>query len=72
MLVAEPASLSANPIQSDGGTVGEKNRSSDSEDSRAEDMKVLMVSSSRSDRAEARVSSSAYESRCIMQSSLLR
>ncbi|XP_040016874.2 zinc finger CCCH domain-containing protein 14 isoform X2 [Gasterosteus aculeatus] len=62
-VAVEPASLSANPIQSDGGTVGEKNRSSDSEDSRAEDMKVLMVSSSRSDRAEARVSSSAYESR---------
>ncbi|KAL6096060.1 zc3h14 [Pungitius sinensis] len=62
-VAVEPASLSANPFQSDGGIVAEKNRSSDSEDSRAEELKILTVSSSRSDRTEARVSSSAHESR---------
>ncbi|KAM8831272.1 zinc finger CCCH domain-containing protein 14 isoform 2-T2 [Spinachia spinachia] len=62
-VAVEPASLSANPFQSDGGSVAEKNRSSDSEDSRADELKVLAVSSSRSDRTEARVSSSAHESR---------
>ncbi|XP_054474986.1 zinc finger CCCH domain-containing protein 14 isoform X2 [Anoplopoma fimbria] len=62
-VAVEPASLSAHPLQSDGGTVAGKNRSSVSEDSRAEELKVLTVSSSRSDRTEARVSSSAHESR---------
>ncbi|XP_070781686.1 zinc finger CCCH domain-containing protein 14 [Enoplosus armatus] len=61
-VAVEPASL-RHQLQSDGGTVAGKSRSSVSEDSRAEESKVLMVSSSRSDRTEARVSSSAHESR---------
>ncbi|XP_068432903.1 zinc finger CCCH domain-containing protein 14 isoform X2 [Clinocottus analis] len=62
-VAVEPASLSGNPIQSDDDILSGKNRSSLSEDSRAEELKVLTVSSSRSDRTEARVSSSAHESR---------
>lgn len=61
-VAGEPASL-RNQLQSDSGALTGKNRSSVSEDSRAEEMKVLTVSSSRSDRTEARVSSSAHESR---------
>lgn len=68
LLVTEPASLSGHQLQSDSGPVAGKSRSSLSEDSRAEELKVLTVSSSRSDRTEARVSSSAHESRCLMQS----
>ncbi|KAL7388024.1 hypothetical protein ABVT39_005555 [Epinephelus coioides] len=62
-VAVEPASLSRHQLQSDGGTVAGRSRSSVSEDGRAEELKVLTVSSSRSDRTEARVSSSAYESR---------
>lgn len=65
MVVTEPASLRQ---QSDSGAVAGKSRSSVSEDGRAEESRVLTVSSSRSDRIEARVSSSAHESRCIMES----
>lgn len=63
MIVTEPASLK-NQLQSDGGAAPGKSRSSVSEDTKAEESKVLTVSSSRSDRTEARVSSSAHESRC--------
>ncbi|XP_034383923.1 zinc finger CCCH domain-containing protein 14 isoform X2 [Cyclopterus lumpus] len=62
-VAVEPASLSGNPIQFDGDTLAGTDRSSISEDGRAEELKVLTVSSSRSDRTEARVSSSAHESR---------
>ncbi|XP_029281039.1 zinc finger CCCH domain-containing protein 14 isoform X3 [Cottoperca gobio] len=62
-VAVEPASLSEPELQSDNGTVAGRSRSSVSEDSRAEELKVLAVSSSRSDRTEARVSSSAHESR---------
>ncbi|XP_042359199.1 zinc finger CCCH domain-containing protein 14 isoform X2 [Plectropomus leopardus] len=62
-VAVEPASLSRHQLQSDGGTVAGRSRSSVSEDGRAEELKLLTVSSSRSDRTEARVSSSAYESR---------
>ncbi|XP_076613148.1 zinc finger CCCH domain-containing protein 14 isoform X3 [Chaetodon auriga] len=61
-VAVEPASL-RNPLQSDGGTAAGRSRSSVSEDGKAEESKVLTVSSSRSDRTEARVSSSAHESR---------
>ncbi|XP_027140397.1 zinc finger CCCH domain-containing protein 14 [Larimichthys crocea] len=61
-VAVEPASL-RHQLQSDGGAAAGKSRSSVSEDGRAEDTKVLTVSSSRSDRTEARVSSSAHESR---------
>ncbi|KAI3364336.1 hypothetical protein L3Q82_011131 [Scortum barcoo] len=62
MVVTEPASL-RHQLQSDSSAAIGKSRSSVSEDSRAEEPRVLMVSSSRSDRTEARVSSSAHESR---------
>ncbi|KAM6906113.1 zinc finger CCCH domain-containing protein 14 isoform 1-T1 [Lycodopsis pacificus] len=62
-VAVEPASLSRDELQSDGDAVAGKNRASVSEDGRAEELKVLTVSSSRSDRTEARVSSSAHESR---------
>ncbi|XP_059213198.1 zinc finger CCCH domain-containing protein 14 isoform X2 [Centropristis striata] len=62
-VAVEPASLSRHQLQSESGAVAGKSRSSVNEDSRAEDLKVLTVSSSRSDRTEARVSSSAHESR---------
>lgn len=62
MVFTEPESL-RHELQSDSGTVAGKSRSSVSEDGRAEELKVLTVSSSRSDRTEARVSSSAHESR---------
>ncbi|XP_020494478.2 zinc finger CCCH domain-containing protein 14 isoform X1 [Labrus bergylta] len=61
-VAVEPASL-RNPLQSDIGAVSGRSRSSVSEDGRAEELKVLTVSSSRSDRTDARVSSSAHESR---------
>ncbi|XP_018549979.1 zinc finger CCCH domain-containing protein 14 isoform X1 [Lates calcarifer] len=61
-VAVEPASL-RHQLQSDSSTVPGKSRSSVSEDSRTEELKVLTVSSSHSDRTEARVSSSAYESR---------
>lgn len=67
MVVTEPASMK-HQLQSDSGAVAGKSRSSVSEDIRAEELKVLTVSSSRSDRTEARVSSSAHENRCLMQS----
>ncbi|XP_045917134.1 zinc finger CCCH domain-containing protein 14 isoform X3 [Micropterus dolomieu] len=60
-VAVEPASLK-HQLQSDSGAVASKSRSSVSEDSRADELKVLTVSSSRSDRTEARVSSSAHES----------
>ncbi|KAF7669123.1 hypothetical protein LDENG_00240980 [Lucifuga dentata] len=61
-VAVEPASLK-NPLQSDSSTATVKSRSSVSEDSRAEDLKVLTVSSTRTDRTETRVSSSEHESR---------
>ncbi|XP_074542043.1 zinc finger CCCH domain-containing protein 14 [Halichoeres trimaculatus] len=61
-VAVEPASL-RNQLQSDSCTVSGRSRSSVSDDSRAEELKVLTVSSSRSDRTDARVSSSAHESR---------
>ncbi|XP_070844023.1 zinc finger CCCH domain-containing protein 14 isoform X2 [Chaetodon trifascialis] len=61
-VAVEPASL-RNPLQADGGAPAGRSRSSVSEDGKAEESKVLTVSSSRSDRTEARVSSSAHESR---------
>ncbi|XP_070705117.1 zinc finger CCCH domain-containing protein 14 isoform X2 [Pempheris klunzingeri] len=61
-VAVEPASL-RHQLQSDSGNVAGKSRSSLSEDSRADELKVLTVSSSRSDRTEARVSSSGHESR---------
>lgn len=64
MVIVEPASL-RHQLQSDGGTVGAKSRSSASEDGRTEELKLLTVSSSHFDRTEARVSSSAHESRCL-------
>ncbi|XP_051265435.1 zinc finger CCCH domain-containing protein 14 isoform X1 [Dicentrarchus labrax] len=61
-VAVEPASLK-HQLPSDSAAVIGKSRSSVSEDSRPEEAKVLAVSSSRSDRTEARVSSSAHESR---------
>lgn len=66
MVVPEPGSL-RQQLQSDSGAVAVKNRLSASEDSREEESKVLTVSSSRSDRTEERVSSSAHESRSQIQ-----
>lgn len=62
-VAVEPASLSRHELTSDGDTVAGKSHSSIIEDSRAEEFKVLTVSSSRSDKTEARVSSSAHENR---------
>lgn len=59
----EPAASGKNQLQSDSSTATVKSSSSVNSDSRAEDLKGLTVSSSRSDRTEARVSSSAHESR---------
>lgn len=61
-VAVEPASLK-HQLQSDSGAVPVKSRSSVGENGRAEESKALTVSSSRSDRTEARVSSSAHESR---------
>ncbi|XP_056219563.1 zinc finger CCCH domain-containing protein 14 isoform X2 [Seriola aureovittata] len=61
-VAVEPASLK-HQLQSDSSTVAGKSRSSVSEESRTEELKVLTVSSSHFDRTEARVSSSAHESR---------
>lgn len=61
-VAVEPASL-RHQLQSDSGAVAGRSHSSVSEDSKAEELKVLTVSSSRSDRTDARVSSSAHESR---------
>ncbi|XP_034555598.1 zinc finger CCCH domain-containing protein 14 isoform X2 [Notolabrus celidotus] len=61
-VAVEPASL-RHQLQSDSGAVAGRSRSSVSDDSRAEELKFLTVSSSRSDRTDARVSSSAHESR---------
>ncbi|XP_069552754.1 zinc finger CCCH domain-containing protein 14 isoform X1 [Brachyistius frenatus] len=61
-VAGEPPSLKQ-PLPSDSGTVAGRTRSAAGENSRAEESKVLAVSSSRSDRTEARVSSSAHESR---------
>ncbi|XP_067338895.1 zinc finger CCCH domain-containing protein 14 isoform X2 [Channa argus] len=60
-VAVEPAPLK-HQLQSDSGTGAGKTRSV-SEHSRTEESKVLTVSSSGSDRAEARVSSSAHDSR---------
>lgn len=65
IIVLEPASLKYQ-LQSDSGTVAEKSRSYVGENSRADESKVLTVSSSRSDRIEARVSSSAHEKRLLI------
>ncbi|KAM9839950.1 zinc finger CCCH domain-containing protein 14 [Aulostomus maculatus] len=61
-VAVEPASL-RHELQSDSSTVTAKPRLSVIDDSRMEDSKALAVSSSRSDRSEARVSSSAHENR---------
>ncbi|XP_047429183.1 zinc finger CCCH domain-containing protein 14 isoform X2 [Mugil cephalus] len=61
-VAGEPAPLKCQ-LQSDSAPVAGKSRSFVGENSRAEELKVLTVSSSRSDRTEARVSSSAHESR---------
>ncbi|KAM3602856.1 uncharacterized protein V6R79_012170 [Siganus canaliculatus] len=61
-VAVEPASL-RQQLQSDGSAAPGRSRSSVSEDDRVEELKALAVSSSRSDRTEARVSSSAHESR---------
>lgn len=63
VVVTEPASLT-HQLQSDSDPLAGKSRSSVSEDGNAEESKVLTVSSSRTERTEARVSSSAHESRC--------
>lgn len=63
VVVTEPASLT-HELQSDSDPVAGKSRSSVSEDGRVEELKVLTVSSSHAERTEARVSSSAHESRC--------
>uniref|UniRef100_A0A1A7Y7G6 Zinc finger CCCH domain-containing protein 14 n=2 Tax=Iconisemion striatum TaxID=60296 RepID=A0A1A7Y7G6_9TELE len=60
-VAGEPASLKQ--LQSDGVTLTGKSHSSAGENGRAEELKVLTVSSSRSDKTEAPVSSSAFESR---------
>lgn len=65
-VILEPASL-RNQLHSDGGAAAGKTKLLVNEDIRAEDSKVLMVSSSRSERTEARVSSSANESRYYVQ-----
>lgn len=62
-VAGEPASINKHQLQFDSGTVPGKSRSSGGENSRSEESKVLIVSSSRSDRTETRVSSSAHESR---------
>lgn len=62
-VAVEPASLSRHQLQSDSDSVAGKNRPYAIEDSRAEELRLLTVSSSRSDRTETRVSSSAHESR---------
>ncbi|XP_076004864.1 zinc finger CCCH domain-containing protein 14 isoform X2 [Genypterus blacodes] len=61
-VAVEPGSGS-HQLQSDSSTATVKSVSPVFEDSRADDSKGLTVSSSRSDRTEARVSSSAHESR---------
>ncbi|XP_041832548.1 zinc finger CCCH domain-containing protein 14 isoform X2 [Melanotaenia boesemani] len=60
-VAGEPASL--RQLQSDTVTVTGKSHLSVGENGRAEELKVLTVSSSRSDKTEARVSSSAHNSR---------
>ena len=69
MVVLEPATL-RHQLQSDSSAVAGKSRSSLSEDSRTEELKVLTVSSTHSDKTEARVSSSAHESRYVMSKCL--
>lgn len=66
MVIPEPGSL-RHQLQSDSGAMAVKSRLSVSEDSRADELKALTVSSSRSDRTEERVSSSAHESRSKIQ-----
>ncbi|XP_047184786.1 zinc finger CCCH domain-containing protein 14 isoform X2 [Scophthalmus maximus] len=61
-VAVEPASHGLE-IQSDSSSVAGRSRSSVSEDDRTEELKLLAVSSSHPDRTEARVSSSAHESR---------
>ncbi|XP_029352037.1 zinc finger CCCH domain-containing protein 14 isoform X2 [Echeneis naucrates] len=62
-VAVEPASLKHQP-QSDSSSAGVgRSRPSVSEVNRTEEVKVLTVSSSHFDKAEARVSSSAHESR---------
>lgn len=62
IVVLEPASHK-HQLQSDSSTVAGKGRSSLNEDSGTEELKVLTVTSSGFDRTEARVSSSAHDSR---------
>lgn len=62
-LFAEPESFK-NQLQSDTHAAAGKGRLSVSEESRAYESKRLTVSSSHLDRTEARISSSAHESRC--------
>ncbi|XP_026197847.1 zinc finger CCCH domain-containing protein 14 isoform X2 [Anabas testudineus] len=61
-VAVEPASHK-HQLQSDSSTVAGKGRSSLNEDSGTEELKVLTVTSSGFDRTEARVSSSAHDSR---------
>nr|XP_020472987.1 zinc finger CCCH domain-containing protein 14 [Monopterus albus] len=61
-VAVEPASL-RHQLHSDSSNVAGKSRLSVSEDGRTEEAKVLTVSSSGADRTEARVSSSAHDSR---------
>lgn len=62
-LFAEPESFK-NQLQSDTNAAAGRGRLSVSEESRAYESKRLTVSSSHLDRTEARISSSAHESRC--------
>lgn len=62
-LFVEPETVKY-PHQTDTGAVVGKGRLSASEESRAHESKSLTVSSSHLDRTEARISSSAHESRC--------
>uniref|UniRef100_A0A3Q3II22 Zinc finger CCCH domain-containing protein 14 n=1 Tax=Monopterus albus TaxID=43700 RepID=A0A3Q3II22_MONAL len=68
-VAVEPASL-RHQLHSDSSNVAGKSRLSVSEDGRTEEAKVLTVSSSGADRTEARVSSSAHDSRCLISSRL--
>lgn len=62
-LFVEPESLK-NQLQSDTDTSAAAGKDGLSEESRAHESKSLTVSSSHLDRTEARISSSAHESRC--------
>ncbi|KAM4632767.1 zinc finger CCCH domain-containing protein 14 isoform 2-T2 [Polymixia lowei] len=70
-VAVEPASLKSQ-VQSDSGTLAGKSRAPVIEDKREEESKSLAVSSSRSDRTETRVSSSAHENRGSLDKSSSR